>query len=144
MDTSQGNRELVERFVAAANARDWGALEAVVAADVVRHCPATPDVRVRGFHDLRRFLEQDAVTFPDNHVAIDELVAEGDRVAFWATYSGTQAGPMGSFAPTGRRMECEFSGIFRIEDGRIAHVRLTWDNLSVLGQLGHLPAQGAR
>jgi hypothetical protein len=89
--------------VEAANGRDSDALEAIVSPPLERVCPATPDVQVRSFERFRRFLEQDAKTTPDNHVALQTLVAEGDSVAFWATYSGTQSEGMGPFPATGRR-----------------------------------------
>jgi steroid delta-isomerase-like uncharacterized protein len=136
------NKQIVRRFVEAGNRRDYDALEAIVAPDFVRHCPATPAVDVRSFDDFRDFLESDARTFPDAQVSLDWLVAEGDRVAFWATYSGTQDGPMGPFPASGKRVACEFAGIFRIEDDRITHVRLTWDNVSLLSQLGHIAEVG--
>ena len=139
MNDRDHNTQLVRRFVRAGNERDFETLESIVDPTFERHCPATPDVVVRSFDDLRRFLERDAKTFPDNRVTLRELVAEGDRVAFWATYAGTQAGPMGPFPPSGRRLELEFAGMFTIRDDRIAHLRLTWDNLSALIQLGHLP-----
>jgi steroid delta-isomerase-like uncharacterized protein len=133
---------LVRRFVAAGNARDHGALREIVTPDFVRHCPATPDVAVTSADDLIRFLEADAASFPDNKVTLIELVAEADHVAFWGTYTGTQHGPMRPFPPSGKRIACEFGGIFRIEGDRLAEVRLTWDNLGVLVQLGHLPPPG--
>jgi steroid delta-isomerase-like uncharacterized protein len=142
MERATRNKELVRRFVDAANARDYEALEEVVSAGFERHCPATPDVDVRSFEELRGFLERDCESFPDNRVQLQTLVAEGDMVAVWARYGGTQAGPVGPFPPTGKRMECEFAGIFTIEDGAITSVRLTWDNVGVLTQLGHLPAVG--
>jgi len=47
---------------------------------------------------------------------------------------------MGSFAASGKLVSVEFAGVFRIEDGRIAGVRLVWDNVTLLRQLGHLSA----
>jgi steroid delta-isomerase-like uncharacterized protein len=138
MDARERNREIIRSFVAAANARDYDTLATIVSPAFERHCPATPDVQVRSFADLRRFLEQDAETTPDNRVTLHTLLADGDHVAFWATYAGTQAGAMGPFPPTGKRFECEFAGIFHIEQGRISALRLTWDNLGNLMQLGHL------
>jgi len=67
------------------------------------------------------------------------LVAEGDRVAFWGTFTGTQEGPMGPFPATGRRLESEIGGMFRIETGKLAELWVTWDNLSGLAQLGLFP-----
>jgi len=143
MDVQERNKDIVRRFVAAGNARDYDTLATLVSPTFVRHCPATPGVDVRSFDDFRRFLEQDARTTPDSRVTLDALVAEGDDVAVWATYAGTQLGAMGPFPPTGTRFECEFAGIFRIDEDRIAALRLTWDNLGILMQLGHLTLTGS-
>jgi steroid delta-isomerase-like uncharacterized protein len=140
MSHLEENKAIVRRFVDAVNARDYDALEAVTAPDIVRHCPATPDVVVRSREDLRRFLTGDAEIFPDNRMQLDTVTAEGDLVAFWATYTGTQEGAMGSFAASRKRVSVEFAGVFRMEDGRIADVRLVWDNVTLLRQLGHLSA----
>jgi predicted ester cyclase len=134
------NKEVVRRFVAAINARDRAALAEGVATNVVRHCPATPDVKVASFDDLWSFLEQDFAGIPDSVVTLETLVAEGDLVALWATYSGTQTGQMGPFPPSGARASVEFSGILQIRDGRIAEMKVVWDNVSLLTQLGHMPA----
>jgi steroid delta-isomerase-like uncharacterized protein len=76
---------------------------------------------------------------PDQHVAIEQFIAEGDRVAVLATYSGTQTGPMGGFPATGNAFESPFLGIFRIEAGKIAELWVEWDNLAMLTQLGLFP-----
>ena len=143
MSDTERNRALVRRFSNAVDERDYEALDALLSPDFIRHCPATPDVVVRSPADFRRFLEQDAATFPDSRITLEALVAEGDQVAFWATYTGTQSGPMGPFPPSGRHASVEFGGVFRIEGDRIAHMRLTWDNLTLLSQLGHLPQPSA-
>jgi predicted ester cyclase len=125
--------------VEAVNHRDEDALDRLVSRSVVRHCPATPEVRVRSLQDLKEFLREDARAFPEGAVRLQTVVGEGDLVGFWATYEGTQTGPMGPLPPTGKRMSCEFSGIIRIGNGQIQHMWVTWDNLSLLGELGHLP-----
>ncbi len=71
------------------------------------------------------------------------MVAEGDRVAVWANYSGTQSGPMGAFPPSDRQVDLDFAGILRFEDGKIAEIHVVWDNLDMLVQLGHLSPPGA-
>lgn len=138
------NKELVRCFVAAINARDREALAAVVASDVVRHCPATPDVEVTSFNDLWSLLEQDFAAIPDSVVTLETLVAEGDLVAVWATYSGTQTGQMGPFPPSGERVRLEFAGQLRVRDGKIAEIRVLWDNVNMLTQLRHMPREALR
>jgi steroid delta-isomerase-like uncharacterized protein len=137
MDPQQ-NKDVVRRFIAALNARDRGALAEVVAPDVVRRSPATPDVRVESFDDLWAFFEQDFAAIPDSVVTLEALVAEDDLVAVWATYAGTQTGAMGPFPPSGVSATLEFSGFLRIRDGKIADMRVVWDNVDMLTQLGHL------
>jgi len=70
---------------------------------------------------------------------MQQLVAEGDRVAGLATYSGTQTGPMGDIPATGKAVEAPVLAMFRIEEGRIAELWVVWDNVAMLTQLGQFP-----
>ena len=133
------NKKLVRAFADAGNRNDLEAFDSLLAPDFVRHCEATPDVDVKSCEGFKEFYRETAKTFPDQRMTLDALVAEGDRVAFWGTFSGTQEGPMGPFPPTGKRLESEIGGMFRIEAGRIAELWVTWDNLSGLAQLGLFP-----
>jgi predicted ester cyclase len=67
------------------------------------------------------------------------MVVEGEMAAIWATYEGTQKGPMGPFPASGKRMQLEFAAFLRVQKGRIAEMWVTWDNMAALAQLGHLP-----
>lgn len=135
----EANKELVRRFTEATNAADWDALAEVVSEDFARHSAATagPPVTSREqFVELQKgFLD----TFPDQHVELEQLIAEGDRVAILATYSGTQTGPMGELPATGKTVRAPFLAIFRIEAGQIAELWVEWDNVAMLTQLGHFP-----
>lgn len=78
--------------------------------------------------------------FPDFHIAIEEQIAEGDKVVTRFTASGTHQGvwhsPFGILQPTGKRFEHEGIRIFRVADGKLVE---TWggaDTLSQLQQLG--------
>jgi steroid delta-isomerase-like uncharacterized protein len=132
-------RSLIRRFEEAMNSRRLDLLDDILSADVVRHCQATPQLSVRTREEFEQFLQQDTATFPDNVQTFTQIVVEGDRAAVWATYEGTQTGPMGPFPPSGKKARFDFAGVFRIDDGRIAEFWITWDNVTVLSQLGHLP-----
>lgn len=58
--------------------------------------------------------------FPDLHVALDELIAEGDRVFVRSTMTGTHDGEYKGIPPTGRHVAAESAEVFRIVDGRFA------------------------
>ncbi len=104
--------------------------------NVVRHCEATPGMEVRNLDHIKEFLQQDTAVFPDSVQTVKLLVAEGDLVAAWTTYEGTQ-GPIGPFPPSGRKAQFDFGAVFRFEAGKIAEWWVTWDNMTILRQLGH-------
>ncbi len=138
--SSEQNKTLARRFGEAMNARRYELLDDIVAPNFVRHCQATPQLNVTSLDEFKEFLRQDNATFPDSVQTPVLLAAEGDMVAGWLMYEGTQLGPMGPFPPTGRKMRIECGAFMRIEDGRIAELWVTWDNMAALAQLGLLPA----
>lgn len=137
------NKQIVRQMIDAINARNFDALDEVIAADLRRHCAATPDVDVRSLADFKAFLRRDFAALPDARMATDIMMAEDDKVALRATYRGTQTGQMGPFPPSGREVAIPFLGILRIENGKIAEMWVEWDNVAVLTQLGHMPRPGA-
>jgi predicted ester cyclase len=141
--SSDETRALFKRFEEALNARRLDELDAIIAPDFTRHCQATPDLDIRSLEQFKDFLRADAAAFPDNVQTFHQVVVEGDRVGYLATYEGTQTGPLGPFPPSGKRASFDFAGIARMENGKIAEWWITWDNLTILGQLGHLPAPAA-
>lgn len=140
--SAETNKDLLRRFVAAANERDFDAFQELVAPDVVRHSPSTPGLTVRSRDEFLAFLRQDLAAVPDSVQTIHIMVAEDDRIAAWLTYSGTQQGQMGPFPPTGKHADVDFAAILRIADGRIAEMWVVWDNVSMLTQLGHMAPPG--
>jgi steroid delta-isomerase-like uncharacterized protein len=135
----ESNKELVRQFTEVLNAADWNALGDIVAEDLVRHSAATEGPPVTSRDEFVRLQESFLVSFPDQRVTIQQLVAEGDRVAALAIYTGTHTGPMGDFPATGETVEAPFLTLFRIEAGRIAEMWVEWDNVAMLTQLGLFP-----
>jgi steroid delta-isomerase-like uncharacterized protein len=137
---TEQNKAIIRRFFEAWNSRQPKAFDELVAPDVVRHCQATPGLDVLSLDQLKEFLRLDTEVFPDSVQTIKHLVAEGNLVALWVTYEGTQRGTMGPFPPSGARAQFDFGAVFRMEGGKIAEWWVTWDNMTVLRQLGHLPS----
>lgn len=135
----QVNKAVVRQWVNTLNENAPDSLDAFVVEGFVRHSQATPDVEVNSLEDFKRFDRETRAIFPDYQVTLEQLVAEGDLVAFWGTLSGTQEGPMGAWSATEESMELDISGIFRLEEGKIAELWITWDNLAGLTQLGLMP-----
>jgi predicted ester cyclase len=78
--------------------------------------------------------------FSDVSVGIEDLVADGDRVAVRLLVSGTHdRGTFAGQAPTGVRARWGSFRFFRIADGRIVETWAMQDRLGLLQQLGALP-----
>jgi predicted ester cyclase len=87
--------------------------------------------------DARAWISPFRASFPDVHMEIIDLIAEGEKVVGWFTCSGTHLGDWLGHAPTGRRFErVDEVSIYQIRDGRIVETRGIEDNLSRLKQLG--------
>jgi predicted ester cyclase len=56
--------------------------------------------------------------FPDLHVALDDLIAEGDRVFVRSTMTGTHDGEYKGIPATGRHVAAESAEVFRVADGK--------------------------
>ncbi|MCK5401542.1 MAG: ester cyclase [Flavobacteriaceae bacterium] len=136
---AQKNKEIVMKsFEVVANG-DYEGMDMYIAADLVRHCQATPDLIIESLDAFKEFIRNDRKSIPDQKLNVKMLVAEGDLVAFWATYTGTHTGQMGPFPPTGKSVELDFSGVHRLENGKVVETWVTWDNVTILSQLGLFP-----
>lgn len=131
-------KQRFEDFLEAVNDRELERLEALVADDLVRHSQATPGVVITSREDFVQFLQTDFAAVPDSRIECPMTAIEGDLLAAWCTYSGTQEGAWGPFPPSGRRVDLDFASFIRFEADKIAEIWVTWDNVAALTQLGHL------
>ncbi len=140
----EANKATVRRILEKLNAGDVEGFISTLAPNYVRHCQAMPPElqELHGREAMRDWLVSNRQTFPDYHEDIEWLVAEGNFVAWRSRGTGTQAGPLGPFPATNRRMDLIIIGVHRFEDGCIVETWTSWDNLAVLTQLGHFPPAG--
>jgi steroid delta-isomerase-like uncharacterized protein len=136
-DRKAANRALVHRFVDEVWAKgDLDAIPELFTADSVLHDPDGDLVGHEAFEDYNRtYLE----AFPDLEYGIEDMVAEGDRVAFRARMRATHRGEFRGSAPTGRSFDAEGIVIAHIENGKIAERWASFDALGIMRQLGLSP-----
>jgi predicted ester cyclase len=79
-------------------------------------------------------------TFPDLHVSIEDILAEGDKVAVRFSVEGTHSGAALGVTPTGRKVRFSGMTIARIASGKIVEGWNNLDQLGLLTQIGALPA----
>lgn len=77
--------------------------------------------------------------FPDFHIAVEDVLADGDKVVLRQRHTGTHLGEFADVPGTGRRMETTEISILRIEAGRIVEGWVNVDQLTMLRQIGALP-----
>ncbi len=78
--------------------------------------------------------------FPDLHMAVEDVIAEGDRAVARVTTTGTQTGDWMGMPASGRRVEVKLIDIMRFDDsGKISEHWGVMDMLSMLQQLGVVP-----
>ena len=136
---SEENKALARRSWEIVSQRNPDALEEVYAADSVLH---EPDQDLRGLDEVKQYLSVYLSAFPDMSVAVEEVIAEGDKAVTRWTLRGTHRGEVAEFGPpTGKRVELEGITIHRIDGDKIAEEWERYDNLSVLRQLGLAPEQ---
>jgi predicted ester cyclase len=126
--------ELVERFhTELLAARDPAVVDAFFGEGFESHNmpPGFPP----GRDGVKRFFSMFRDAFPDVTVEIDELVADGDRVAVATTFTGTHQGELMGMAPTGRRVSVTGIDIVRVHDGAIVEHRGLTDIVGLMRQL---------
>jgi steroid delta-isomerase-like uncharacterized protein len=105
----------------------------VIAADFARHGSSG---RFDGVPAFKRYVEHYLSAFPDLRFAVDDWLAQGERVVIRYSFTGTHERTFMGVAATGRRIRAEGVAIYRIADGRLVEL---WDYLDLFGiaeQLG--------
>jgi predicted ester cyclase len=145
---SEANKELVRRhFEEIFNRHDFAVCDEIMAEDYVEHAlaPFGQDEpgRVNGPQAMRASAEWLLAQFPDMHMTIEAMVAEGDTVAVRVLSEGTNLGPLnGVVPPTGKRFSARQSHWYRVADGKLAEHWATREDLPTMLQLGVIQPPG--
>ena len=135
------NKMAFTRFSDAVNTGDLEliskTIDEVVAPDALIRTPLP--IEATGAELLKEVFGRLHRAFPDLHIAVDDLIAEGDKVVARHTVTGTHQGEYMGLPPTGKSITYNEIVICRFADGRIAETWGVVDVLSQLRQLGALP-----
>lgn len=77
--------------------------------------------------------------FPDIHFAIEDILGEGNKVAFRLALTGTHSGVFQGTPPTGKKISFGGTGIATIVDGKVAVNKAHADLIGLMQQLGAIP-----
>ena len=104
--------------------------------------PKTPDLVAKYVADehLAQHIAETEAAFPRYEIAIDDVLAEGEKVVVRGTFHGVHAGPFAGIAPTGRTVSAGLIIIYEISGGRIVDHWMQFDGASLMQQLQATPA----
>jgi serine phosphatase RsbU (regulator of sigma subunit) len=133
--TEEENKATFRRYIE--EVWNQGRLELAdeIFARYLAHQPDGPTLE-RGPEDVKRFVGEFRVAFPDLRINVEEQIAEGDKVVVRATIRGTHQREFRGMAPTGKEIEEKGFSAFRFsEEGKVVE---SWDSyyseLSLLRQ----------
>jgi steroid delta-isomerase-like uncharacterized protein len=116
-------------------------LDELLAPDYINHTPATPDLPT-GPEGVKGVVTMFRSAMPDLRVIVQDMIAEGDKVATRYTLEGTHRGELFGVPPSGQRLSIKSISVERVLEGKIReHWRVT-DSLDMMQQLGVVPEPG--
>lgn len=132
-------RYLVEEVV---NRGDLDRIPELFAPDYTPHDPSNP-ARMGGLDGVRQFVGMLHAGMSDLEYTMEDLIAEGDRVAYRWSLKGRHTGPFMGIPATGSALSMTGIDIIRLVDGKIVESWVSADALGLLRQLGAVaPPQG--
>ena len=132
---AEENKAIIQRYLDGFfNQGDLTVVDELIAVDFVDHGSGSYDPR--GVEDFKQSVISFREAYPDLHVEIEHIVAEGDKVAYRFKTSGTQQIDFFGIPPTGKPLVLTGNIIDRIEDGKIVERWENFDEMGFMTQLG--------
>jgi predicted ester cyclase len=115
--SAQENEALVRRYFEEGWVKgNLGAVEDFMVPNYIEH--QVPDVQLASRHSLKQLLATYYKAFPDMKSVLHDIFAQGDRVAFRWSVSGTHLGDWVGIPPTGNHITASGITIYRITGGK--------------------------
>ena len=133
------NKSAARRFIEQGfNQKNLAELDTYFSANLVDH--ALPPMLPPGREGRKMFYSAFISAFPDIHLHIDDLLAEGDRLVLRWSAHGTQTGELMGIPPTGKQVNMSGIAIDRFENGQSVEHWEVFDQMGLMQQLGVIPA----
>jgi steroid delta-isomerase-like uncharacterized protein len=116
---SEENKAIAKRVYEIISTGDFDRAEEIVDPDAPDNelLPCDPPAKL--IDTFKETFSEAREAFPDMRVTVEDLLAEGDRVAARVTMRGTHRGEFQGLAPTGKWIQVRAIDMFRISNGKI-------------------------
>jgi len=129
------NKNVVLRFYDCFACGEFGTIAGLISPDFISH-RTTGDISAKDMANETKML---FTAFPDLKLTVEQLVAEGDKVAFFEIAEGTHRGEYRGIKPTGNKFRMRNSCILKIHNGKWAEAWTNIDEFNLRMQLGAIP-----
>lgn len=122
------------------NQKEMSAFESYFSPNLIDH--ALPPGLPAGFEGRKIFVSAFLSAFPDIHVHIEDAVTEGNKLVIRWSAHGTHKADLMGIPPTDKEVSMTGIAIDRFENGQSVEHWEIIDQLSLMQQLGVIPAPG--
>ena len=137
--STEENKALVRRSIdEVVNQGNLAVADEVCAGNYIHRAPGSPEFH--GPEGFKQLITMYRTAFPDLHLTLEDLIAEGDTVVSQWTARGTHRGEFMGLAPTGKSVTVVGMVLSRCAGGRVVEDLEVSDVLGMLQQLGAIPA----
>ena len=141
---SEHNKAIVRRlFTELWNNGNLLVADELFAPNYAHYDPSTPDFG-RGPDSEKKRAALYRTAFPDLHLTIEDVIAEGETVMTRWSCRGTHKGDLNGIAPTGKHITITGLTVARVSNGKIVEGYVNWDALGLMQQLGVVPQLAAK
>ena len=137
--STEENKAMIRRVGEVFNQGDLAVVDEVMAADYVHHGPFG---EFKGPEGFKQMVTMFRTAFPDLNMTIEDMVAEGDKVASRLTLRGTHKGEYMGIAATGKQVTVTEIVISRFAGGKEVEAWGSPDLMGMMQQLGVVPPMG--
>ena len=137
------NEQLLQQWVNEGwNNGNLSLVDQIFSPDHIMHESSLPGQKLVGPEPFKSFVSTLRTALPDLRVTVQDVVAQGDKIAWRWTITGTQNGEVMGVPPSGNPVEVTGIIISRFESGLWVEDYVSWDVLGFLQQIGALPKMG--
>ena len=138
--SAEQNRSLSRRFwEEVAGQRNLELANELLVSGSLHHDPGLPPQMQQSRDAYMQHLPMFYAAFPDFHITVEDMIAEGDRVATRWSFSSVHQGELMGIPGTGKMVGALGTTVQRIADGKIVEGWTIFDVLGILQQLGVVP-----
>ncbi|PYM06476.1 MAG: ester cyclase [Verrucomicrobia bacterium] len=136
---SENNKAIIRRLIEEFwNKGNQSLADQLFTPNYTHHDSSTPDFG-HGPESERKRATLYRTAFPDIHLTVEDIIAEGETVMTRWSCRGTHKGDLNGIAPTGKQFNITGVTIARLSNGKLVEGYVNWDALGLMQQLGVVP-----